>query len=63
MFWADNYVGLPVLLRELEMFHQMYPDSEYFRPSQLLRRCVQLGMGVQEYYRKGLSHSVVASKL
>ena len=63
MFWADNYVGLPVLLRELETFHKMYPDSEYFRPSQLLRRCVELGVGVQEYYRKGLQQSAVISKL
>jgi hypothetical protein len=63
MFWADNYVGLPVLLRELETFHKMHPDSEYFRPSQLLRRCVELGVGVQEYYRKGLHQSAVISKL
>ena len=63
MFWADNYVGLPALLRELEAFHKLYPDSEYFRPSALLRRCVDLGMGVQEYYRRGLANSAGVSKL
>ncbi len=63
MFWADNYVGLSVLLRELETFHKMYPGSEYFRPSALLRRCVDLGVGVQEYYRKGLLQRAGVSKL
>ena len=63
MFWADNYVGLSVLLRELETFHNMYPDSEYYRPSALLRRCVDLGVGVQEYYRKGLLQRAGVSKL
>ena len=55
MFWADNYVGLPRVLNELEKFHRMHPNSEYYRPSELLRRCVDLGVGVQEYYKKGLA--------
>eukprot|EP00578_Thalassiosira_sp_NH16_P010626 CAMPEP_0181114232 /NCGR_PEP_ID=MMETSP1071-20121207/20767_1 /TAXON_ID=35127 /ORGANISM="Thalassiosira sp., Strain NH16" /LENGTH=761 /DNA_ID=CAMNT_0023198315 /DNA_START=63 /DNA_END=2344 /DNA_ORIENTATION=+ len=46
MFWADNYVGLPKILGELEKFHHMHPGSEYFRPSKLLRECVGIGLGV-----------------
>ena len=53
MFWADNEVGLPKLLGRLEQFHSKYPGSDYFEPSQLLRKCVSLGIGVQEYYRVG----------
>lgn len=50
MFWADNYVGLPTILSKLEELHQIYPGSEYFLPSNLLRKCVDMGLGVQEYY-------------
>ncbi|KAL9191416.1 hypothetical protein ACHAXT_001122 [Thalassiosira profunda] len=57
MFWADS-VGLGTILSELEKFHRMHPDSEYFRPSPLLRKCVGMGLGVQEYYRKGYAKAV-----
>lgn len=64
MFWADNYIGLPSILSELEKFHQMHPDSEYFRPSKLLQECVGMGMGVQEYYAKGhAQQNAIKSKL
>jgi len=53
MFWADNEVGLPKLLARLEEFHTRYP-SDYYVPSKLLRKCVELDVGVQEYYRRGL---------
>ncbi len=53
MFWADNYIGLPTLLNKLEKFHEMCPGSDYFRPSELLKKCVDLGVGVQEFYKKG----------
>jgi 3-hydroxyacyl-CoA dehydrogenase len=62
MFWADNYVGLPQILKELERFHQMYPNSEYFQPSELLRKCVELNVGVQEYYTKGLAKLTSCTK-
>lgn len=50
MFWADNYVGLGNVLSKLEELHNLYPGSDYFRPSELLRKCVEMGVGVQEYY-------------
>jgi 3-hydroxyacyl-CoA dehydrogenase len=52
MFWADNDVGLPVILNKLEQLHKMNPGSEYFRPSALLRECVRKGLGVQQYFRR-----------
>lgn len=52
MFWADNEVGLPVILNKLEQLHKMHPGTEYFRPSALLRECVENGLGVQEYFRQ-----------
>mmetsp|Transcript_39934 Transcript_39934/g.83520 ORF Transcript_39934/g.83520 Transcript_39934/m.83520 type:complete len:771 (+) Transcript_39934:118-2430(+) len=66
MFWADNAVGLRKILSELEKFHAMHPNSEYYCPSKLLRACVSMGMGVQEYYNNGhakVLESVVKSKL
>jgi len=52
MFWADNYVGLPVVLNKLEELHKLHPGSEYFRPSALLKDCVRKGLGVQQYFRQ-----------
>jgi len=65
MFYADNHVGLPKILSELEKFHEVHPSSEYFRPSELLRKCVGMGLGVQEYYNNGYakSQNVIKSKL
>lgn len=50
MFWADNHVGLPQIMTKLEELHSLYPGSDYFIPSELLRKCVGMGVGVQEYY-------------
>lgn len=52
MFWADS-IGLSNIMRELEKMYAMHPDSEYFRPSKLLRECVRLDVGVKEYYNRG----------
>lgn len=59
MFWADNFVGLPNILSKLEELHRLYPGSEHFLPSNLLKKCVDMGLGVQEYY----NISGMASKL
>lgn len=53
MFWADNYAGLANILAELNKLHQLYPGSEYFRPGDLLKKCVSMEIGVQEYYNLG----------
>jgi len=53
LFWADNDVGLRLVLDKLEEYFKMHPNSEYFRPSNLLKECVGLGMTVQEYYKSG----------
>jgi len=55
MFWADNEVKLPTLLRTLEDLHRQHPDTIYFVPSKLLRKCVDMGIGVGEYYERGLN--------
>ena len=52
MFYADSY-GLSNILMKLDKYYKMYPGSEYFRPSGLLKKCVDLDMGVQEYYNNG----------
>jgi 3-hydroxyacyl-CoA dehydrogenase/enoyl-CoA hydratase/carnithine racemase len=62
MFWADNEVGLPILLAKLEEFSREFPDTDHYQPSALLRRCVGLGVTVEEYYNRGL-HQSKQSKL
>jgi len=53
LFWADNDVGLRLVLDKLEGYFKMHPNSEYFRPSKLLKECVGLGVTVQAYYKSG----------
>jgi 3-hydroxyacyl-CoA dehydrogenase len=62
MFWADNQVGLPTLLDKLETFSRQFPETDHYEPSALLRRCVGLGVTVEEYYSRGL-HQSQQSKL
>lgn len=52
MYWADNEVGLPNILKALETYYAKYPGSDYFKPSALLQQCVKMNVGVQEYYNK-----------
>lgn len=54
VFWADREVGLPKVLSRLEELHRQYPGSDYFRPSELLRKCVSMGITVEEYYKRGM---------
>ena len=57
MFWADNEVGLPYLLKRLEEMNSKFPGSTYYVPSALLRKCVGLGLTVEAYYDNGLHKS------
>jgi len=51
MFWAENYVGLPVVLEKLKVYaaqakerftnNKAYLPVDYFEPSKLLIECVQ----------------------
>jgi len=52
MHFADHGVGLPKLLKKLQEFNAKYPGSDYYTPSRLLKECVGMGIGVQEYYDK-----------
>jgi len=54
MFWADNDVGLDKLLAKLEEFNSKYKGTDIFNPSVLLKKCVSLDIGVQEYFDKGM---------
>lgn len=51
MHWADHEVGLPNLLARLQEFSRQFPGVEHYEPSELLRRCVSMGVTVEEYYR------------
>jgi 3-hydroxyacyl-CoA dehydrogenase len=50
MFWADHEVGLPNLLARLQEFSRRFPGSDYYKPSRLLKQCVQQNIMVEEWY-------------
>ncbi|MGK3747172.1 MAG: 3-hydroxyacyl-CoA dehydrogenase, partial [Bacillariaceae sp.] len=65
MWWADHEVGLKYLLRRLEEFSKQFPDTDYYTPSDLLKRCVMMDLTVEEYFNLGLfkKQTKVPSKL
>jgi len=65
MWWADHEVGLKYLLKRLEEFSVQFPSTNYYAPSELLKRCVMMDLTVEEYFNLGLSkkQTKVSSKL
>lgn len=63
MWWADNEVGLKHLLRRLEDLSRQFPQTGYFTPSELLRRCVTMDLKVEDYYNLGLNKRSTRSML
>mmetsp|Transcript_9327 Transcript_9327/g.13243 ORF Transcript_9327/g.13243 Transcript_9327/m.13243 type:complete len:822 (+) Transcript_9327:3-2468(+) len=53
MFWVDHEVGLDYLLRKLNEFMHRFPGTDIFVPSKLLKKCVDMGVGIQQYYDEG----------
>ncbi len=54
MWWADNEVGLKQLLERLEYYSTIFPDTLYYRPSELLKKCVTLNVTVEDYFNLGI---------
>ena len=52
MYWADNEIGLPRLLEGLKRLSRQFPETEHYRPSALLERCVGLTITVEDYYQQ-----------
>lgn len=63
MYWIDNEVGLPYFLKRLCHFQQQFPGSAHYVPSKLLKKCVALGIGLEDFYAKGLHLNKSTSKL
>jgi len=57
MYWIDNEVGLPYFLKRLEEMAKAFPGSSHYVPSKLLKKCVALGVSLEEYYAQGLNKS------
>lgn len=57
MYWIENEVGLPYFLKRLKEMNNSFPGSTYYIPSALLKKCVALDIGLQEYYSQGLHKS------
>jgi 3-hydroxyacyl-CoA dehydrogenase/enoyl-CoA hydratase/carnithine racemase len=57
MYWIDNEVGLGYFLKRLQEMNDKYPGSTYYIPSKLLKKCVALGLTLQQYYEEGMQHT------
>lgn len=63
MFWIDNDIGLGYFLKRLEEMNEQYPGSTYYIPSRLLKKCVGLGLTLQEYYEQAVQDTYQRSPL
>jgi 3-hydroxyacyl-CoA dehydrogenase len=63
MYWADHEVGLPKLLARLQQFHIQFPDTDYYKPSNLLETCVKMNVTVGKFYAMGLHKKTATSRL
>lgn len=57
MYWIDNEVGLGYFLNRLQDMNDKYPGSTYYIPSKLLKKCVALGLTLQQYYEEGMQNT------
>jgi 3-hydroxyacyl-CoA dehydrogenase len=57
MFWADKEVGLKKVLQVCEENYAKYPGSDYWKPSALLKECVERDVSVYDYFDKGMGNS------
>jgi 3-hydroxyacyl-CoA dehydrogenase len=61
MYWADHEVGLKHLLTRLQEISEQFPDTEYYKPSKLLKTCVMMDLTIEKYYELGLHKKHSAS--
>jgi 3-hydroxyacyl-CoA dehydrogenase len=57
MWWVDHEVGLKYLLKRLEQFAAQFPDTPYYVPSELLKKCITLNVTVEDYFNLGIFQS------
>lgn len=57
MYWIDSEIGLGYFLKRLQEMNEKYPGSTYYVPSRLLKKCVALGLTLQQYYEEGMQHT------
>jgi len=55
MYWIDNEVGLHYFLKRLEEMHKAFPGSAHYVPSRLLKKCIALGVSLEDYYLQGFN--------
>merc|ERR1712130_1002477 len=61
LFWADTQIGLGTLYRTLNKYYSANPTKQYFKPSDLLKKCVEKKMTLTQYWKK--FHSEKKAKL
>merc|ERR1712176_382271 len=51
MHWAEKDIGLKKLYKTLCRYYEKYPDRPWFRPSDLLKKCVDSKMSLTKYWK------------
>eukprot|EP01083_Nonionella_stella_P089801 250727_1 len=52
MHWAETEIGLQKLYDTLCKYYKQYPDREWWKPSDLLKKCVDSKMSLTKYWKK-----------
>jgi len=52
MHWAEREIGLKRIYETLSKYSKQFPDRPWFRPSELLRKCVEGKMSLTKYWKK-----------
>jgi len=52
MHWAESDIGLKKIYHALCKYSAQFPDRPWFKPSELLRKCVESKMTLTKYWRK-----------
>jgi len=51
MHWAETQIGLKKLYNVLSNYYAKYPDRPWFKPSNLLKKCVDSNMSLTKYWK------------
>eukprot|EP01083_Nonionella_stella_P219880 787165_1 len=51
MHWAEKGIGLKKLYNTLLKYYKKYPNRKHFKPSNLLKKCVESKMSLTKYWK------------
>eukprot|EP01084_Bolivina_argentea_P255821 430427_1 len=60
MFWAENQIGLKKLYNTICKYYKKYPNDLYWKPSPLLKKCVEEKISLTKYWKKYKTHKKIS---